>query len=86
MVTAYKFNSAISAAPDDTANLAPYTTQQRLTDAIYVGALGNVAVVFQDGSVATFVAVPAGTFLRVACKRVNATGTTALNLLACYWV
>ena len=45
MVTAYKFNSAVSASPDDTANLAPYTTQQRLTDALYVGALGNVAVV-----------------------------------------
>jgi hypothetical protein len=85
MVGQVPFNAAYTISPDDSQNLAPYATQQQLTGAVYVGALGNVAVVMEDGYVSTFLAVPAGTFLQVACKRVNATGTTALNLLACYW-
>jgi hypothetical protein len=85
MVGQVPFNEAYAVSPDDTANFAQYETQKRLTGAIYVGALGNVATVMENNSVATWIAVPAGTFLQVACKRVNATGTTALNLLACYW-
>jgi hypothetical protein len=85
MVGQVPFNEVFAVSPDDTVNFTQFTTQQRLTGAIYVGALGNVATVQQDGTVATWIAVPAGTFLQVACKRVNATGTTALNLMACYW-
>lgn len=85
MVGQVPFNEVYAVSPDDTNNFAQYGAQQRLTGAIYVGALGNVATVQQDGTVANWIAVPAGTFLQVACKRVNATGTTALNLLACYW-
>ena len=85
MVGQVPFNTALTVSPDDTINFVPYTTQQKLTGAIYVGALGNVATVLQDDTVVTWIAVPAGTFLRIACKRVNATNTTALNLVACYW-
>ncbi len=85
MVGQVPFNVVLAVSPDDTTNFMPYTTQQQLTGAIYVGTAGNVATVMQDGTVVNWIAVPAGTFLQVACKRVNSTGTTALNCLACYW-
>ncbi len=85
MVGQVPFNTAFTVSPDNTVNFAPYTAQQKLTGAVYVGALGDVATVLQDDTVVTWVAVPAGTFLQIACKRVNATGTSALNLVACYW-
>lgn len=49
--------------------------------ALYVGGAGNIVVVNQDNSNATFTAVPVGTQLLVAGKRVNATGTTATLLV-----
>ncbi len=85
MVGQVPFNEVYAVSPDDTVDFLQYSTQKRLTGAIYVGALGNVVTVMENGNAVTWVAVPAGTFLQVACKRVNATGTTALNLMACYW-
>jgi hypothetical protein len=51
---------------------------------IYVGGAGNVAVVGQNGIVATFTAIPVGTFMPCAAKRVNATNTTATLMVALY--
>jgi hypothetical protein len=51
---------------------------------IYVGGTGDVTIVGQDGVVATFKAVPVGTFMPCAAKRVNATLTTATLLIALY--
>ena len=48
---------------------------------IYVGGAGNIVVVNEDGTTATFTAVPVGTQLRVAGKRVNLTNTTATLLI-----
>jgi hypothetical protein len=53
--------------------------------ALYVGGLGTVTVLMLSGDVATFAAVPARTLLPVRCKRVNATGTTATNIVALGW-
>lgn len=50
--------------------------------AIYVGTAGNVAAVREDGTAVTFTAVPAGSVLPILCRRVNATGTTASNIVA----
>ncbi len=49
---------------------------------IWVGGAGNVAVVFIDGSVVTYTAVPAGSYLNVRAQRVNSTNTTATNMVA----
>jgi hypothetical protein len=57
---------------------APFPATAR---AIYVGGAGNVTVVTANTSVVTFVAVPVGFILPVQCVRVNATGTTATNLV-----
>ena len=48
----------------------------------YVGGAGNVAAINENGVAVTFAAVPAGAVLPIATKRVNATGTTATNLIA----
>lgn len=56
----------------------------QFTRFIYVGGAGNLVVVMEDGTVGTFVAVPVGTVLPVRAFRVNATGTTATNLVGLY--
>lgn len=73
-------------APDDTADLSRWTVNQQLTDAIYVGGAGDVSAVAQNGLAVIWKNVPAGTTLPFAARRVNATSTTALNLVACYKV
>ena len=51
---------------------------------IYVGGAGNVALVGDDNVPVTFTAIPVGTFIPCAPKRVNSTGTTATNLRGLY--
>lgn len=48
---------------------------------VYVGGAGAVAVVHLDDSVTVWPAVAAGTYIWVACKRINAVGTTATNMV-----
>lgn len=48
---------------------------------LYVGGLGDVAVVTQDGSAVTFTAVPAGTYFPIGLLKVMSTGTTATNIV-----
>lgn len=63
--------------PSDSVNFTEEVRQ------LYVGSGGNVTVVNQDNSTATFVGLLAGSFIGpFFIKRVNATGTTASNLLA----
>ena len=50
----------------------------------YVGGAGNVALVGADDAAVTFVGVAAGTVLPCGAKRVNATNTTATNIVALY--
>lgn len=57
-----------------------FTIQPR---SLFVGGGGNVAVVDIDGTVATYT-VPAGFYLLMRASRVNATGTTATNIIGIY--
>ena len=50
--------------------------------AIYVGGAGNVVAVRHDGTAVTFTAVPAGTVLPIAVRRINSTSTTATAIVA----
>lgn len=52
--------------------------------AIYVGGAGAVVAVRKDGTAVTFAAAVAGSVLPVRAIRVNATSTTATNLVALY--
>jgi hypothetical protein len=66
--------------PSDTVDLP------KLTRAIYVGGAGDVAAVLSNGDMpGAFKAVPVG-WLPITVRRINATGTTATNLMALYQV
>jgi hypothetical protein len=62
--------------PSDTVSLGT------LARALYVGGAGNIVAVMYDDTTCTFTAVPAGSVLPIAVKRVNATSTTATNIVA----
>lgn len=66
---------AFAITPSDSTN---FTDVAR---SIYVGVAGNIAVVTLAGNTVTFVGAAAGSVLPVAAKRVNATNTTATNLV-----
>jgi hypothetical protein len=80
------YNVQLAVQPDDSADLARFTSDQHLTGAIYVGVGGDVVVVTQNNQSQLYKNVPSGTLLTVAARRVNATNTTALNMLALYVV
>jgi hypothetical protein len=71
---------ARAVTPNDGADL-PFSPARRL----YVGTGGNVSVVYEPGSTAvTYVNVPSGFVFGGFITRVNATGTTATNIIAEY--
>ena len=51
---------------------------------LWVGGAGNVSLVTTGGVSVTYAGVPAGTYLNVRAAQVNATGTTATNIIAEY--
>jgi hypothetical protein len=61
----------------DTVNIASGPAR-----ALYVGGAGNLVAINENDVAVTFVAVPAGTILPIATKRVNSTNTTATNIVA----
>ena len=79
------YNLNLTLSPDDTLNLPQYVARALLTAAVYVGTAGDVTSVDENGVTTLWKAVPAGTFLQIAVKRINSTGTGASNLVACYW-
>ncbi len=73
------YDGAAAVTPDNATLFSKWPSR-----ALYVGGGGNLSIVFEDDSVASMVGVPTGTTLRVKAKRVNATGTTATNIVALY--
>lgn len=61
--------------PSDSVNLI------KATKGIYVGGAGNVSAVTRNGVTVLFTAVPVGSTLDIGAIRINATGTTATNLV-----
>jgi len=79
------YSHAFAIAPSDTDELA------EITRAIYVGGVGDVAVILADdtpvgssGSAVVLKAVPTGTLLEMRVRQVWSTGTTATTLVALY--
>ena len=70
-------------------NAEPVTTHDTtdfpngIANALHVGGAGTVTVVLPGGETVQFTAA-AGTYLYIRCKRVNATGTAATNIVALY--
>lgn len=48
---------------------------------LYVGGAGDVAIVTEGGDSVTLKTVPAGSFVWVRTRTVEATGTTATNIV-----
>lgn len=69
---------AFAVTPSDSTTFASPTRW------LYVGTTGNVAVTMQDGSTATFTAVPAAYRLPVSVTQVKSTGTTASGIVGAY--
>ena len=68
----------VAVTPSDSVNLA------RVTRGVYIGGAGNVSALMADGSSVAFAGAQAGTILPIRAQRINATGTTATNILALY--
>ncbi len=71
------FEVATAVTPSDSVDFA-----QGKTRGLYVGVTGDVTAIV-GGSAVLFKAVPVG-FHNLACTRVNATATTATNMVALY--
>ena len=69
---------AADVTPSDSAPL-PIASKR-----LWVGGAGNVSLVTTGGVSVTYAGVPAGTYLNVRAAQVNATGTTATNIIAEY--
>lgn len=68
---------AVRSDAQDAFAIVPHDTDEQRFSSLYVGGVGNVTITTLSDRVVTFTAVPAGTHLRVAGKRVRATLTTA---------
>jgi hypothetical protein len=77
MILSYNVFQALT--PSDTVDLP-----RGLTQALWVGSGGDVAAVSADNRVTVFAAVPAGSWLPIAVRRVNAASTTSTGLVALY--
>jgi hypothetical protein len=77
MILSYNVFQALT--PSDTVDLP-----RGLTQALWVGSGGDVAAVSDDNRVTVFAAVPAGSWLPIAVRRVNAASTTSTGLVALY--
>ncbi len=55
-------------------------------DAFYVGVAGDVVAINPQGAAVTFTAMVAGAIYPITVIRINATSTTATNLVALYSV
>ncbi|MBB6672618.1 spike base protein, RCAP_Rcc01079 family [Cohnella nanjingensis] len=73
-------NAGIAVTPSDTVDIA-FSAGTTATSFVYVGGTGDLAVVMHSGATLTFKAMPVGLY-KLCVKRINATGTTATDILA----
>jgi hypothetical protein len=79
--------NTVGSVPAEDASAVTPSDSTSLTNAaraLYIGTAGNVTLVTIGGSVITFSNVQSGTILPVRTTRVNATSTTATNIVALY--
>jgi hypothetical protein len=51
---------------------------------LFVGGAGNISVLMSGGTTVTFTGVVAGSVLPIRANRINATSTTATNMVSLY--
>ena len=72
----HSYTNAAAVTPSDTVDLSD------VTQALYVGGAGALAVITMAGQTVTFAAVAAGTTHELRVSRVKATGTVASSIVA----
>lgn len=77
-VEAYNVFAAVT--PSNTADLP----NPGVSDALWVGGAGTLAIQGTDGQTVSIAAVAAGATLPIKVRRVLATGTTATTIVALY--
>lgn len=84
-------NEAVSTTPNPaleavgiTPSNDPINNFTKVARGLYIGGGGTAVVIMPNDDVVTFVGLLAGTILPVRCKRVNATSTTATNIIALF--
>jgi hypothetical protein len=75
-VEAYNVWTAVT--PSDTVDLA------RVTKGLWVGTAGTLAAVMQNNQMPVSFTCPAGAWMPIVVRRINATGTTATGIIALY--
>jgi hypothetical protein len=60
------------------------TTVINTTRSVWVGGTGDITVTMLSGNTALFSSVPAGTWMPIQITKLQATGTTATNVLGLY--
>jgi hypothetical protein len=70
---------ALTVTPNDSTDLS-----KGYTKGIYIGTSGDLSVILRDGSTAIFKSISAGVIHPISATRINATGTTASNIVAVY--
>jgi hypothetical protein len=78
------YNQCAVVTPSDTADFAQFTQAGVLTGLIYVGGTGTMTVVDQAGATTLFSAIPVAAQFQIGVRRINATGTTATLIVACW--
>jgi hypothetical protein len=77
MTTAY----VQSYIPAEAAAVTPSDTVTNAWSYLYVGTAGNIAVVTEAGQTVVFKNIVAGSYLWIRTSRVNATSTTATDII-----
>lgn len=67
--------------PSHAAAVTPSDTGEIFASALYIGGAGAVSVVTEAGETVTLASAQAGSTIVLRVKRVNATGTTATNII-----
>lgn len=79
-------SSTLSSPPGGGEPVTPSdsTELSKVSRSIYVGVSGHLVVVMKDGTVLTYKNLAAGMLHPIRAKRINATGTTATDIVANY--
>jgi hypothetical protein len=73
------FIGAQAVVPNDGAELP-----NGYTKGIFIGGAGNVSAIMNDGSTVVFTGLVVGVVYYFSVKQINATATTATNIVALY--
>jgi len=86
MITSSKSPLHVNAAVD-AVNITPSddTDLAKPINGFFCGGDGDVSVVFESGTSVILKGCVTGTIYPMRLKRINATGTTATNLVGLYW-